>query len=199
MMARASLWHVEEDNMIKDAIFEYAGVYPMDDDLICDLFGEDELTEDETSNEDAAVLRFFDKVAEQREDLEEGLVYGLLSGELTVGELCAWWEDTTKRAAITSQQDRAKMKQYRLANKQKLRRAAKKRRMLISKGQKLKMKRVGSAAGGYSYVMDAGSMKRPKSSAPAPAPTLGSSKSSFNFNPTKQMSSIASTTKMGWK
>lgn len=59
-----------------------------------------------------------------------------------------------KQARLSTPAEKAKMRAYRMANKAKLARKAKIRRMKQRTGVQRKKKRIGAASSGYSFVMD---------------------------------------------
>ena len=102
----------------------------------------------------------------------------------TVDELVEFIESEqellTKEAKLTTPEQRAKMKQYRQKNKAKLSMKAKRRKQKEQQGAKRKKKRIGTAAGGYTFVEQGAPVKThtPKLKTPkvqAPPHALGRS------------------------
>lgn len=77
------------------------------------------------------------------------------AGEMKISELLEL--GMSKEAKLSSPQEKARARIYRLQNAVALKRKAKKRRRLIKQGIKRSQKRIGSAAGGYSFIPSAGS------------------------------------------
>jgi hypothetical protein len=89
-----------------------------------------------------------------------------------------------KIAKISTQAEREKSRQWRMKNKEKAKRYAKRIKRQIKQGVRIPMKRVGSAAGGYSFVAQG---KQVKPSQGSSASHSGSSK--VNFDPLKNTGS----------
>jgi hypothetical protein len=77
------------------------------------------------------------------------------AGEMKIAELLQI--GLSKEAKLSSPQEKARARIYRLQHAVALKRKAKKRRRLIKQGIKRAQKRIGSAAGGYSFIPSAGS------------------------------------------
>ena len=88
-----------------------------------------------------------------------------------------------KIGKITSQAQRAKMKAYRMQHKAELARKAKIRRRKQRTGQQRKKKRIGTAANGFSFVMDPQS--GPSFSTSPGRSSSGGSSVSMDFKPDK--------------
>lgn len=119
----------------------------------------------------------------------------LFGGELDLGYLCEWFDgaELDKEAAISSAKDKARSMAYRAAHKEEIKRKSKKRRALQSSGKKMKMKRVGSAATGYTFVPDAGT------GAGSSGGSGGGLSKGFDFNPHKSKHSLSELSSLSWK
>lgn len=195
------MWHVFDRHPIKEFLEEITGVYPQDTDALPDLFNEDETQSDEGELEKQAasyspMVYFMNEIEDLYErDMPEQLQLELMTGEAHVEHLIDFMDGAhDKQAKISTQAERVRARSYRIANKERLRRAAKKRRRELQIGKRLARKRIGTAAGGYSFVMDAGG--GPKKSVSTSAAKV--SMPNLNFAPTKQLSSSASAWKLRW-
>lgn len=95
-----------------------------------------------------------------------------------------------KVAAITSAKDRAKAKMYYQNNKAAVKRKARRRRRRQQMGVQRKRKRMGSAATGYSFIMDASGGPKIQTSNHTSSTSL-SGGSMPSFNPNKRIGSTS--------
>lgn len=145
-MARAAFWNIA-DHPLQDLLFEVTGSYATDQEDFEEMFKEAGLPE----GADLAFLGVVEELycVELPDDVVEDLYLGA-----SFGELCDVLDDLPKTAAITSMADRARASVYRSSHREEIKRKAKKRRKLQAKGLKVKMRRVGSASAGYTFVPD---------------------------------------------
>lgn len=92
-----------------------------------------------------------------------------------------------KIAKITSQSDRARMRSYRMKNKAELARKAKIRRRKTKQGVHRVKKRIGTAAGGYSFI------EKPTNSTGAKTRVAGQIKSTVSYKHFKPVVSSSTT------
>jgi hypothetical protein len=198
-MTRASMWHVFDRHPIKEFVEELTGVYPQDSDTLPDLFGEDEMGDDDELDKEASecspMVYFLNEVEDAYgRDLPEELMLPLMTGELGLDALINHLDDQSKVAKITTQQERTRMRAYRIANKEKLRRSAKRRRRELKTGRRIARKRLGTAAGGYSFMV--APVAAPKRSASMPVPSSSGASPAILTSPVTRLGSVASG---GWK
>lgn len=111
----------------------------------------------------------------------------MLDGKMTVSDVVNCFSDMVKESALSTPQERERMRAYREKNKGELARKAKIRRDKIKSGIHRKKKRIGSAGGGYSFV--SGSSFGGGSGGGGSTPSRLSSVPEGDFNPNKNTSS----------
>lgn len=196
---KASHWNPDREHLAKDVIFDITGRYPSDDQPLGDALMEDDDVVDELTKEAGVSASpsvwFLVRMEEEYGlTLPDDVAEDVFTGEIKVGALCDMLDAQRKVAEITSAEDRARAAQYRAAHKEELRRKAKKRRSLIAKGLKQKMRRIGTAATGYTYVADSGAGAGAGGHA-----AVGGLKTTFDFRPDRNTSPIDDTTTLRWK
>lgn len=167
---RASSYHEEwGGDEFMDKLSEYTLTYPIADEALADL--------DWATPEDE--IFFYEDLEDLTgAEIPDNVLDGALGGELKVAQLSNSLLGLVKEARISTQQEKSRAKIYRMANKAKIARSAKRRRRRQKGGMQLKRKRVGSAAGGYSFIAAAPSVPNTAASSPKAAPTSG-----INFAP----------------
>jgi hypothetical protein len=98
-----------------------------------------------------------------------------------------------KVAATTSPDKRMKDRAYRAANKEKVKRSARRRKRMQAAGLKLKTTRIGTGAGGYTFVVQG---KKPQSSGSKGGPSASAAAKKIDFNPHQQPMSTSHVVKM---
>jgi hypothetical protein len=136
-------------------------------------------SDDDESDGDEDVLF----IAALEEDLGISLsdldIERFFSGDMKIAELMEI--QLSKEAKLSTPQEKARARTYRLQNAVSLKRKSKKRRKLLKSGIKRAQKRVGTAAGGYSFIPSAGAK-----SGGVPSMSSGSTgrpSSNMNFSP----------------
>jgi len=81
-------------------------------------------------------------------------------GDITIGEIISMCDELEKLGAITTPEQRARQRQYYMANKAKIARRARRRRQQQKSGMKIKKRRVGSAATGYTFIYDSSGSRK---------------------------------------
>ncbi len=166
---KASTYYIYEDEPMLEKVAEYCNSYPVED---FDWVSEDDAVLAMQSLEDEFDIEMPDELLEE-----------VFSDEIKVAEFLE------KVAKLSTQREKSRAKQYRLRNKAKIQLAAQKRKRAIQAGSHRVKKRVGTAAGGYSFVEQPQQQKQVK-------PTSASAthlKSKHNFDPNKNVSSTAKT------
>lgn len=121
----------------------YTGFYPEMESPLAEL---------DWISEDDEILFYQDLEESSEVDLTDELLDKSFGGELKLSQFLAVLPMMEKQAAITTQADRARMRTYRLTHKTQLQRKAKIRKMKQRSGMQRKKQRVGSAAGGFSFI-----------------------------------------------
>lgn len=110
-------------------------------------------SDDESQDSDEDILFLLELQEDYGLHIDDAKMESFLSGDLKIAELISGMD---KNAALSSPEDKARARIYRIQNAIALKRKAKKRRKLIKQGLKRPMQRIGSAAGGYSFIPSAG-------------------------------------------
>lgn len=146
------LWGDEIDPIL----IKLAEFVESDFDIDCTSADIEWIGESDDDNVDADEDVLF--IAALEEDL--GLVLSdeeserFFAGEMKLAELIQI--GFSKEAKLSTPQEKARARTYRLQNAVALKRKAKKRRKLLKQGIKRSQKRIGTAAGGYSFIPSAG-------------------------------------------
>lgn len=196
---RATYWHSSDEHPIKDLIFDVAGTYPLDEQCLHDALDEDDDVIDALTKEAGVsaspmvwmLVRLEDEFGVQ---LSDDFSERVMADEVSVGELCDFFDRHQKEAEISTPEERARAAQYRAAHQEELRRKARKRRQLIAKGVKQKMRRIGTAATGYTYVADTAHGDGGSARA-----NVGGLASHFNFNPSRDTQPTQDASTLRWK
>lgn len=179
---KASAYHQEwGDSPVHDKLAEYTESYPVDGDALADL--------DWRTDEDE--IFFYQDVEELAcADFTDKALDAAFEGTLKVSHLVAILGMMEKSAKISTQAERAKMRQYRMANKAMIARKAKIRRRKEKSGARRKKKRVGTAAGGYSFIISPPRSSKSSGGSQGARPKAPSQPKGYgDFNPVSNTSS----------
>ena len=166
---KSSFYHTQNEDQFLDFISEYTAEYPCDFEKIAELSFEDE---------DDLILCLNDMEENFDFDFSDNDLEKIFEGEMKCANLHDI--DMEKTARITTGQERAKMRQYRLKNKATLARKARKRKRQLDMGLRRQKSRVGTAAGGYSFIDKGGTKLKGQSSHPTHVGTKPMSVADFN-------------------
>ncbi len=187
---KASHYHQEwGSDPVLDKLAEYTETYPTQEDALADI---DWRTDDDE-------IFFYQDIEELTQtDFSDEALDSAFVGDLKVAHLVELLSIMEKNARITTQAERIRMKQYRMKNKAKLRRKARIRRRKEKSGMRRRKKRVGTAAGGYTFIT--APPKTPKSkrtSTKSPAqPRLPQDSGTGNYAPDQQTTSTERRSKL---
>lgn len=145
-------WGDDDENLVMSKLSEHVigDFSPEDTAASIDWIGE---SDDEAEDSDEDILFVLSLQEDFGLDIDDSKMESFFAGELKVAELISGMD---KEAALSSPEDKARARIYRIQNAIALKRKAKKRRKLIKQGLKRPMQRIGSAAGGYSFIPSAG-------------------------------------------
>lgn len=124
-------------------------------------------------------------------EIDKSAMLHLLSEDICVHDVPEFIE---KNARKSTAQEKARAKQYRMRNKHEISRKAKIRRRKIKSGQHIQKARVGSAAGGYSFVMKPQGKKAVSTS--STRSSTGGTSVGIDFDPGKNIGTTARPTKL---
>ena len=140
---KASEYHLWEDDPVLDKVAEYAYSTPMSDDSFDEV---DWVSEDDR-------LLCIDAIEDEFEcEFSDEELASMFDGDMKMAELSIKARIFEKVARISTAKEKAQAKQYRMQNKAKIQRASNIRKAKIQSGAHRVRKRVGSAAGGFSFV-----------------------------------------------
>lgn len=166
---KASNYYIYDDDPVLEKVAEYCSSHPVENfDWV---------------SEDDALLAMEAVEDEFNIDIPDSLLDEVFSDEIKVADFIE------KIARISTQREKSQAKQYRMRNKAKIQLAAQKRKRAIQAGSHRVKKRVGSAAGGYSFVEQPREIKGVNTSSASNTHL----KSKHNFDPNKNTSSTAKT------
>lgn len=169
---KATLYHNSQGNELLDKVASYTRSYPASGESVSEL---------DWIEEDADIMCLNDIEEDFGFDFTDAQLEAIFDGQVKVAELCDI--EMQKQAKITSQRDRARMRMYRMRNKAKLKRKRKIRQRKIQAGSHRTKKRIGTAAGGYSFIEQGSGM--PSSSRGATVKMTSVPSSGTDFNPNK--------------
>lgn len=176
---KATLYHNSQGNELLDKIASYTMSYPASGETVADL---------DWADDDSDVLCLNDIEEDFGFDFTDDQLEAIFDGQVKVAELCDI--EMQKQAKITSQRDRARMRMYRMRNKAKLKRKQKIRKRKIQAGSHRRKKRIGTAAGGYSFI-EQGSGNMPSGSRGSSVKMTSVPSSGTDFNPNKNTHSTS--------
>ena len=171
---RASCYHNMHITETQEMMGKYASEAPLMDDKISEI-------EWRSEDDEIICLDNLEKIAGM--PMTDGEMDHFFSGEMTVREMDGLVNSMRKYAKLLTPEEKAKRRQYYQKNKERLKRKAKKRREQQESGVKMKKKRTGTAASGFSFHAAApsgpsGSSKKVTFKGPKPS----SSRSKFTAN-----------------
>lgn len=165
---KASHYYIHEGDPVMEKIAEHCESFPVED--------------FEWISEDDALLAMDDIEDIIDKDIPDDLLEAVFEGEIKVAEFIE------KIAKLSTQKEKSRAKRYRLANKAKIQMAARKRKRKIESGAHRVKKRIGNAAGGYSFVEQPQKMR-----ASSASKTHMSNSSPHSFDPNRNISMTAQT------
>lgn len=149
-MARALFWDAEQDPLL-DVAFDLFGMCPLPDDRVED-FCKEACDQEDTRMDVGLLMAIEDVYGVSIPDAFCERVWG--DDGATFEELRVELSSFDKLARITTPEERAASIAYRASHKEEIKRKSRKRRTLQRKGLLVKMRRLGTAASGYTYVPD---------------------------------------------
>lgn len=188
-MTKAAFWSSEQDPLLEVA-FDIFGTCPLDDDTVEEFCKE--AADQEDTRLDVQLLVFLEQELEV--EIPDAVCEAVWSEEgLTFAALREGISGFSKMARITTPEERARSIAYRAAHKEEIKRKSRKRRTLQRKGLVTKMRRIGTAATGYTFVPDTKGVEGTGKAG------VGGLAREFNFSPTRDESPKEERSSLRWR